>query len=286
MKKKNILLKVIFSSSVICIICFFILMISVLMILNFFGTNITVSTINNNSEYADRYINTLNKNLRNGYVPLSRILYFYLENESLTFDEIYELNQNKEFKNLKNIDSVCSNEKVKNMVACMDSNINDNKIYLENIEQYFNFPLARNDYTITSFFNQQRIIYGESNVHNGWDFAIDEQTPVYSVCNGKVTNVNYTQQENVPYDQSQNSIGNTITLECNDYGELYYVVFAHLYPNSAKVSVGDEVSHWTEIASVGTTGHSTGNHLHYQVLDKNNQLLDGMLFIDMNNTKS
>ena len=47
----------------------------------------------------------------------------------------------------------------------------------------------------------------------------------------------------------------------------YYVVFAHLYPNSAKVKEGDKVNHWTQVAEVGTTGHSTGVHLHLAVLD-------------------
>ena len=87
--------------------------------------------------------------------------------------------------------------------------------------------------------------------------------------------------ENIPYNQSGNRIGNTITIKCDeDYDKNYYVMFAHLYPNSAKVNVGDRVNHWTEIASVGTTGHSTGNHLHYQVENEEGEKLDGMNFID------
>ena len=45
--------------------------------------------------------------------------------------------------------------------------------------------------------------------------------------------------------------------------------------------MGDKVNHWTEIASVGTTGHSTGNHLHYQVYNQNWELIDGMQLIDL-----
>ena len=56
--------------------------------------------------------------------------------------------------------------------------------------------------------------------------------------------------------------------------------FAHLYPNSAKVKVGDKVHHWTQVAEVGTTGHSTGNHLHYQVENSKREKIDGMQFID------
>jgi len=285
-KKKNSFLKIVCSGGIVTIVFFMTIIICALMILNFFGANITVSTISNNYDYAETYRSSLNKYLNNGYVPLSRMLYFYLENDLLTFDDIYVLNQNTETKSLKSIESVCIDDSVKNMVACTTSNINDNKEFLELTNQYFNFPLSASDYTVTSFFNEQRYIYGESNVHSGWDFAIAAQTPVYSVCNGKVTKVNYTQQENIPYHESGNSVGNTITIECNDYGDSYYVVYAHLYPNSAKVKVGDEVEHWTEIASVGTTGHSTGNHLHYQVHDKDNNLVDGMLLVDMSYKKS
>ena len=131
-------------------------------------------------------------------------------------------------------------------------------------------------------FLKEREVYGETNIHDGLDFAVPEKTPVYSVCSGKVYKINFTQDKNVPYDQSGNAVGNTMIIKCNeDYDETYYVMFAHLYPNSSKVKVGDKVNHWTELASVGTTGYSTGNHLHYQVQDKEWNLIDGMQLIDL-----
>ena len=166
------------------------------------------------------------------------------------------------------------------MTACTNVNIEENKDYLVVSTGHFNFPL-KSEFTVTSFFNEQRTVYGESNTHNGWDLAVPAQTPVYSVCDGVVEKVNFTQDSNLPYDQSGNSVGNTITLKCDsDYDETYYVIFAHLYPNSAKVKEGDAVSHWTQVASAGTTGYSTGNHLHYQVENENRELVDGMQLID------
>lgn len=280
-KKKNIFLKIIGGSSILTIAFVMVILICVLMILDFFGTNLTKEKVQNNADYADSYISTLNKNLKNGYVPLQRILYFYLEDSSLTIDTLYTMNQNVEAKTTKEITTVCEDQRVKNHGACTDSNLKENEEYLVVTTGRFNFPLDTN-YTVTSFYNEQRVIYGESNVHSGWDFAVPAQTPVYSVCSGTVEKVNYTQKENIPYDQSGNSVGNTITIKCDeDYAETYYVVFAHLYPNSAKVSVGDKVNHWTEIASAGTTGHSTGNHLHYQVHNANRELLDGMQLVDL-----
>ena len=279
-KKKNIILAIIGGSSILTVAFCMVILICVLMIFDFFGAKLTKEKVQNNAEYADAYTSAANKYLKDGYVPLQRILYFHLEDTSLSIDTLYTMNQNKESKTAKEISSVCEDTRVKNMVACSDANIKENEGYLVVSTGHFNFPLDVN-YTITSFFNEQRIIYGESNVHNGWDLAVPAQTPVYSVCSGTVYKVNYTQSQNIPYDQSGNNVGNSITIKCDeDYDETFYVLFAHLYPNSAKVKVGDKVNHWTEVASAGTTGHSTGNHLHYQVMDKDFKLLDGMQLID------
>ena len=68
-----------------------ILLAACLMILDFFGANITDDYVENNMDYADQYKSTLNKALKNGYgyVPLNRILYFYLENDQLSFYDIF-----------------------------------------------------------------------------------------------------------------------------------------------------------------------------------------------------
>ena len=285
-KKKNILIKIIGGSSILTIAFIMIILVCILMLFDFFGTSLTKDKVMDNAEYADAYIESVNKNLKNGYVPLQRILYFYLEDSSLTIDTLYQMNQNSENKTAKEINTVCEDQRVKNHGACTESNLKENESFLTVSTGHFNFPLDAS-YTVTSFFNEQRVIYGKSNVHNGWDLAVPAKTPVYSVCSGTVEKVNYTQTENISYDQSGNSVGNTITIKCDeDYSDTYYVVFAHLYPNSSKVKVGDKVNHWTEIALVGTTGTSTGNHLHYQVQDSNKQLLDGMQFIDFNMTRT
>ena len=279
-KKKNIILKIIGGSTILSVAFALVILICVLMIFDFFGTKLTEEKVEHNEEYADAYTNALNKYLKDGYVPLQRLLYFHLEDTSLTLDVLYSMNLNKESKVTREIQNVCEDQRVKNMTACTDENIKENENYLVVSTGHFNFPL-KDDFTVTSFFNQERTIYGESNRHNGWDLATLAQTPVYSVCSGTVEKVNFTQDKNIPYDQSGNSVGNTITIKCDeDYAETYYVIFAHLYPNSAKVKEGDIVNHWTQVASVGTTGYSTGNHLHYQVEDENRKLVDGMQLID------
>lgn len=255
----------------------------ILMIFNFFGGKLYKEKIENNLEYASAYIKSSNKYLKNGYVPLQRILYFYDEDSNLTFDTIYQINQNKDGKIQRDIFDVCEDKRLKNLIACSIENIEENADYLTVPPQLFNFPIKEKKYKITSFYNEQREVFGEMDVHSGWDIDVKEKTPVYSVCDGTVYKVNYTQDENVTYDKSGNRVGNTITIKCDqDYFDTYYVTYMHLYPNSAKVKVDDSVNHWAEIASVGTTGWSTGNHLHYQVYDANWNLIDGMQLIDFN----
>ena len=280
-KKKSKIIAIIGGSTTIMIAVAMVILIAVLMIFDFFGSNLTKEKIENNLEYGDAYLNAVNENIKDGYVPLQRILYFYLEDESLTIDTLYKLNLNKEDRKLEKIEVVCEDERVKNLSACTEESIEENREYLEVTTTRFNFPLDTNSYTVSSFFNQQREVYGEFDTHQGFDFATQAGTPVYSVCNGTVSRVTFTQNENVPYNVSGNKSGNIITIACDeDYENTYYVMYAHLYPNSAKVKVGDQVNHWTEIAAVGTTGYSTGNHLHYQVNDEEKNAIDGMKFID------
>ena len=280
-KKKKIIIALIGGSSIVMIAVAMAILIAVLMIFDFFGTKLSKEKIEDNLEYGDAYLGAVNENIKYGYVPLQRILYFRLADETLNINTLYDMNLNKQDKKTDEIESVCTDERVKDLTVCTADSIEQNKEYLEVTTAHFNFPLATSSYTVTSFFNQQREVYGEIDTHQGWDFATSAKTPVYSVCDGTVSRVTFTQKNNVPYSESGNKTGNIITITCDeDYENTYYVMYAHLYPDSAKVKVGDKVNHWTEIAAVGTTGYSTGNHLHYQVNDENKKAIDGMQFID------
>ena len=249
------------------------------MVLDFFSVNQTDGYIENNIAYAEGYRNTLNKNIKNGYVSLNRILYFYLENENYSFDEIYNDNLDKKNKYQLEISVVCeSNTKYKNMDSCIYYKSSNQINEIQN--KPFNSPLEFSNLNITSFFMEERIVFDKEDIHTAWDFASPEKTPVYSVCDGIVKDVSFTEEENKT--NIEKSGGNTITISCKVDNLEYIVLYAHLYPNSSKVKVGDKVSHWQEIAGVGTTGYSTGNHLHYEV-KLNNKLVDGMSLIDFNN---
>lgn len=279
MKKK--ILSLILGSSSIMIIIFMVIIIACLMVLDFFGANVTDGYVENNMDYAQSYITTLNKNIKtgNGYVSLERILYFYLENDTLTFDQIYYDNLDKNYRYQLEIGYVCQTvPKYTNMSACANYK-NSSQINLLQAKP-FNAPMQISNMNVTSFFMQERVVFGEYDVHNAWDFSSPAKTPLYSVCDGTVSKVSFTQTENKTNKTA--SGGNTIVISCPVDDITYEVTYAHLFPNSGKVKVGDKVTHWQEIASVGTTGYSTGNHLHYEV-KLNGQSVDGMSLIDFTN---
>ena len=105
--------------------------------------------------------------------------------------------------------------------------------------------------TITSSYGAQR---SDGSIHKGVDIAMPEGTPVYAVAAGKVI-------------KSQTGSG------ARSYGEYieiqhsseYTTLYAHLKSNSRRVRVGDTVTAGQQIGEVGSTGLSSGPHLHFEV---------------------
>ena len=96
--------------------------------------------------------------------------------------------------------------------------------------------------------------YGEvsssrSSTHTGLDLATSVGTAIYPIASGTVTSASY-----------QGSYGNLIIINHGNGVESYY---AHC--SSINVSVGDTVDTDTIIGTVGSTGNSTGPHLHLEI---------------------
>jgi murein DD-endopeptidase MepM/ murein hydrolase activator NlpD len=277
-------MKIVLGSSTGMIVIGMIILIPCLMVMDFFGANITDGYIENNSEYSEKYKTVLNKNIKsgNGYVSLSRILYFYLANDQLSFNEIYQDNLDSETKKQKSITDVCTLDKYKNLSVCSTTEISNSNQVDEEMLKPFSPPLDITNMNVTSFFMEERVVYGKQDIHPAWDFSSTNNTPVYSVCDGKVIDVNFKYSSNT-IDKNGGG-GNQIKIQCDiDEDTSYTVWYAHLYPNSSKINVGDSVKEWQQIAEVGTTGYSTGPHLHFQVL-KEKTNIDGMSLIDFTNT--
>lgn len=94
-------------------------------------------------------------------------------------------------------------------------------------------------------------------LHNGVDWAgLPLDTPVYAPGDGRVTFAGH-----------RGSWGNLVIIEY-DFGMETY--FAHL--NSINVTAGQRVSRGDRIAGIGTSGRSTGVHLHYEVRVNGSQI--------------
>ncbi|MFB5192708.1 M23 family metallopeptidase [Alicyclobacillus fastidiosus] len=91
-------------------------------------------------------------------------------------------------------------------------------------------------------------------IHQGIDFAVPAGTPVHSFEPGVVVNVTH---------EGTQGFGNAVWVKFQDG---YTAVFGHL--QTVSVRVGDKVQPDEVIATVGSTGHSTGPHLHLGIRDQ------------------
>lgn len=277
MKKK--IIGLFLGSSTGLIILFIIILVPVLMVLDFFGVNITPDGyVENNMEYAEDYKIILNKYLSNneGYVSLERILYFYLADETLTFNQIYKDNLNKETKKMLPINEVCKLDRYKILEVCSEDKILTSNQINEEQSKPFSKPISFSSSSVTSFFMEERIVFETNDIHEAWDFAAPAGTPVYSVCDGIVIISHFPYSKNIT--DTSGGLGNYIELSCDIEDKTYSVIYGHLFPNSSMVKKGETVRKGQKLAEVGTTGYSTGNHLHYAVLN-NNKYIDGMSFV-------
>jgi murein DD-endopeptidase MepM/ murein hydrolase activator NlpD len=111
-------------------------------------------------------------------------------------------------------------------------------------------PINIKDFTMSSGYGVRRDpIYGSSKFHAGLDFAAKTGTPVFATADGKVTEAG-----------RQSGYGNCIDIS---HGYNYLTRYAHL--SEILVKPGQEVKRGEMIGKVGSTGKSTGPHLHYEV---------------------
>lgn len=111
-------------------------------------------------------------------------------------------------------------------------------------------PIDIKDYTMSSGYGYRRDpVYGSTKFHAGLDFAAHEGTPVYATADGVVDVA-----------ERKGGYGNCIDIV---HGYNYMTRFGHL--SQILVSKGDKVHRGQLIGKVGSTGKSTGPHLHYEV---------------------
>lgn len=112
---------------------------------------------------------------------------------------------------------------------------------------------------VTSVYSRSRVhpVFGTVRPHNGTDIGADYGVPIAAADGGVVI-----------FSGWQSGYGNTVML---DHGNGLVTLYAH--QSETAVSVGQEVSQGETIGYIGSTGYSTGPHLHFEVRE-NGELRD------------
>lgn len=92
-------------------------------------------------------------------------------------------------------------------------------------------------------------IWGDKRFHSGVDLAANQGDPIYAIASGTVTSASYS-----------DAYGYNVSIS---HGSGYGSMYAHM--TSYTVSAGQYVSQGEVIGYVGSTGWSTGPHLHFEI---------------------
>ncbi len=120
-------------------------------------------------------------------------------------------------------------------------------------------------YSISSNFGIRSDPFNNSSsFHAGIDIKGNTGTPVYSSADGTIILA-----------EDYGGYGNTIKIR---HSNMYVTLYAHL--SEIKVKQGDSVKKGENIGSIGSTGRSTGPHLHYEII-KNGEPIDPHPFMNI-----
>lgn len=113
-------------------------------------------------------------------------------------------------------------------------------------------PVSRSQFVVSAY-------YGDGRNHKGIDLAADKGTPIFAAAAGTVTYAGY-----------DNDYGYTVVIQHSNGMKTRYA-----HANALCVTTGSTVAQGDMIATVGNTGWSTGNHLHFEVIVNGNRVNPG-----------
>lgn len=128
-----------------------------------------------------------------------------------------------------------------------------NEIALAKAEVLKHVPCIRplNGKIVSGFGYRNDPYFGHGHFHAGVDIVAQIGTPIAAVADGTIITAGYT------------ATGYGIEIEI-DHGKGYVTKYAHL--SSTKANKGSKVKRGEIIGYTGSTGYSTGPHLHYEVI--------------------
>lgn len=117
------------------------------------------------------------------------------------------------------------------------------------------FPLPEGTWVRTSPFGwRTHPITGERSFHTGSDFAAADGTPILAAADGVVVLAEFS-----------GGYGGLIVIEHTIRGQRVATYYAHMWQHGIHVTEGQMVTAGQHIGDVGSSGMSTGPHLHFEV---------------------
>ena len=110
----------------------------------------------------------------------------------------------------------------------------------------------------SSYGKRKHPILGYTKMHMGTDFAAPKGTPIMASGDGKITKAGWC-----------GGGGNCIKIKHNN---TYQTVYAHMSKFGRGIKKGSRVKQGQIIGYVGSTGMSTGPHLHYEVIENGKKI--------------
>lgn len=115
----------------------------------------------------------------------------------------------------------------------------------------FGYPLAKVSPMSSDFGYRSDPFTGKKKLHKGIDLASPNGTSILAAEEGEVIVASWW-----------SGYGNTVII---DHGNGYWTLYGHIRNGGTVVEKGDHVKRGQKVAEVGSTGESTGNHLHFEV---------------------
>jgi murein DD-endopeptidase MepM/ murein hydrolase activator NlpD len=131
------------------------------------------------------------------------------------------------------------------------------------------WPVLNPENRASGFGPREAPCSGCSTYHDGVDFNPGNGTPVMSIADGVV----------VLATENGGGLGVNVEVQHNIGGELITSSYAHMQYGSLQVSEGQRVSAGQQIGLVGTTGQSTGPHLHLEMFGVDGVRFDGFAWL-------
>ena len=117
------------------------------------------------------------------------------------------------------------------------------------------FPLPEGTWVQSDDFGPRTDpISGEQSYHHGLDLGAADGTPILAAADGVVTVAEFS-----------GNWGGLIVIEHQTDGETVATAYAHMWQHGIHVTPGENVIAGQHIGDVGSSGYSTGTHLHFEV---------------------